>query len=325
MPLRIGIPYQPYSFLIKNLDGRIIAQDDKGRIRYSNDDAELIIEEVLKDLKANGGGDLTLGRGKYSLKGQIDFPTGIGNINFKFENGAYLERLGGTAIYISSTSATPSINIINPHIVGEVGKSGVGIRLSGSQYVNIINPYITKINDESLDLSAAKHVNIIRGKIKFVSYEAIAISESHHIRIRDTEITRQSAAYHATAIIITGAGTDDYLDIVLDGLKIHDVGNWGIRLVDAWGVEVINSELKNIGLAANNTYDVIELEADVDTCELNRVKGNTIWSDQANKPKYGVDLAGADNNFVVYNTIKNYVTGAINDAGIGNTTTPNYT
>jgi len=44
MPLRVGIPYQPYSFLIKKLDGLIVAQDDKGRIRFSGTDAARVAQ-----------------------------------------------------------------------------------------------------------------------------------------------------------------------------------------------------------------------------------------------------------------------------------------
>jgi len=50
MPLYPGIPYQPYNFLIKKLDGLIVAQDDKGRIRFSGADAITVIQSALDAL-----------------------------------------------------------------------------------------------------------------------------------------------------------------------------------------------------------------------------------------------------------------------------------
>jgi len=50
MPLRVGIPYQPYKFLVKALDGLIIAQDERGRTRYSGKDATKVIQSALDAL-----------------------------------------------------------------------------------------------------------------------------------------------------------------------------------------------------------------------------------------------------------------------------------
>jgi len=55
MPLYVGIPYQPYSFLIKKLDGLIVAQNDKGRIQFSNTDASTVIKSAINALEAEGG------------------------------------------------------------------------------------------------------------------------------------------------------------------------------------------------------------------------------------------------------------------------------
>jgi len=54
MPLKRGIPYQPYSFLIKKLGGLIVAQDDKGVIRFSGTDAS-VIQSAINALSAAGG------------------------------------------------------------------------------------------------------------------------------------------------------------------------------------------------------------------------------------------------------------------------------
>jgi hypothetical protein len=54
MPVRAGVPYQPYSFLVKKLNGLIVAQDDKGAIRFSGTDASTVIQYAV-DALPNGG------------------------------------------------------------------------------------------------------------------------------------------------------------------------------------------------------------------------------------------------------------------------------
>jgi len=54
MPLRVGLPYQPYSFLIKKLDGLIVAQDDRGRIRFSGINATTVIQSAIDALTKGG-------------------------------------------------------------------------------------------------------------------------------------------------------------------------------------------------------------------------------------------------------------------------------
>jgi len=65
MPLRVGIPYQPYSFLIKKLDGLIVAQDDKGRVRFSGTDAATVIQNAINALAT--GGKIFIKEGIYTL------------------------------------------------------------------------------------------------------------------------------------------------------------------------------------------------------------------------------------------------------------------
>jgi len=88
MPLRVGIPYQPYKFLVEALDGRFVAQDDRGRIRYSGKDAATVIQKAL--------GGLTTGRTwkeTVKLKGQftIDTPIKIPSYTTLDLEGAYLK------------------------------------------------------------------------------------------------------------------------------------------------------------------------------------------------------------------------------------------
>jgi len=70
MPLRVGIPYQPYSFLIKKLDDLIIAQDNKGRTRFSSKDAATVIQSALDALTK--GGLISIKSGVYEFTSSLD-------------------------------------------------------------------------------------------------------------------------------------------------------------------------------------------------------------------------------------------------------------
>jgi hypothetical protein len=54
MPVRAGVPYQPYSFLIKKLNGLTVAQDDKGVVRFSGADPGTVVQKAVNALP-NGG------------------------------------------------------------------------------------------------------------------------------------------------------------------------------------------------------------------------------------------------------------------------------
>jgi len=67
----MGIPHQPYSFLVKKLDSLIVAQDDKGRVRYSGTDASTVIQAAINALPADGGRVL-IKAGTYTLTSAIE-------------------------------------------------------------------------------------------------------------------------------------------------------------------------------------------------------------------------------------------------------------
>jgi len=69
LPIRVGLPYQPYSFLIRKLDGLIIAQDQKGSIRFSGTDASAVIQSAIDAL--TNGGTLFVGLATYVLSSAI--------------------------------------------------------------------------------------------------------------------------------------------------------------------------------------------------------------------------------------------------------------
>jgi len=90
MPLFIGVPYQPYSFLIKKLDDLIIAQDDKGRVRFSGTDASTVIQSAIDAL--TNGGKIFIKAGTYTITTSLS----IDKHRIIFEGESLETRLKGS-------------------------------------------------------------------------------------------------------------------------------------------------------------------------------------------------------------------------------------
>jgi len=111
MPLRVGIPYQPYSFLIKKLDSLIVAQDDKGRIRFSGKDAATVIQKAINALPT--GGSIFISTGTYSIKTTISVEKGDVTIIGEGRSTTLLNETGGTCIRLGpATGAKQYRNMI---------------------------------------------------------------------------------------------------------------------------------------------------------------------------------------------------------------------
>jgi len=78
MPLRVGIPQQPYTFFVEKLGNRYVAQERKGRTRFSSDEVGAVINECIDDMTK--GGKILLGNfpriDPAMLETTIKFPEG---------------------------------------------------------------------------------------------------------------------------------------------------------------------------------------------------------------------------------------------------------
>jgi len=67
LPLRIGVPYQPFSFILRTKGTRTTAQNENGRIQYSNSDFNKVIEKAINDVVSIGGGNILLRAGTHKI------------------------------------------------------------------------------------------------------------------------------------------------------------------------------------------------------------------------------------------------------------------
>jgi len=178
MPLRVGIPYQPYSFLIKKLNGLIIAQDDKGRVRYSGTDASTVIQAAVDALPAEGGKPFVC-EGVYNIRSSIViqkksvFIQGMGySTKFNLERGANTsifelkdnsdnfrmsdiwlfgnkaENTAGHGVFLNNTTEVTNWRFTNVIISNFAGD---GIRIAKKLYASIFqNCYIETNNGDGI-------------------------------------------------------------------------------------------------------------------------------------------------------------------------------
>ena len=120
--------------------------------------------------------------------------------------------------------------------------------------------------------------------------------------------------------------------IYFDGVNLHlmiegnvifsTYGGHGIRFVGDY-CHILNNKLRRIGKNADNTYDGIFIAAG---STHNIIRGNYIYTDQANKPRYCINEEDntADYNVIELNILRDYATAALNIQGINSLARNNF-
>jgi hypothetical protein len=116
MPMRVGLPSYPYSFLIENRGNLIVAQDSRGRIRFSGTDAASVIQSAINALTS--GGKIFIKRGTYTINSTLTIPTTPGlKLEIEGEEGTILQHTAGTLDSMLDALATEYIQGDNAQII----------------------------------------------------------------------------------------------------------------------------------------------------------------------------------------------------------------
>jgi len=100
VPLRIGVPYQPYHFLVKKLDDLIVVQNDKGRVQWSGTDLSALIDKALNALTSGRTWIETVKIiGSYIVNSKINLPS-YTRLDLR---DAYLKAKDGLNTYMLDT------------------------------------------------------------------------------------------------------------------------------------------------------------------------------------------------------------------------------
>ena len=107
-------------------------------------------------------------------------------------------------------------------------------------------------------------------------------------------------------------GTNEHL--VIEGNVIFSTAyGHGISFTGNY-CQIINNKLRRIGKNADNTYDGIFIAAG---SAHNIIRGNYIYTDQANKPRYCINEEDntADYNMIEHNVLRDFATAALSIQG----------
>jgi len=169
MPLYPGIPHQPYSFLIKKLNGLIVAQDDKGRIRFSGADATTVIQSAI-DALPSGGRIFFKDPVNYEVSSTL---TGKSHLQLEGEVFAREDGQGTRITWVGADGGGPILNfegkesweIRNLQINGDdkatVGIKGLGLATRHARNVMLTNVYVHHCKQIGIDFGGAETYRVV--------------------------------------------------------------------------------------------------------------------------------------------------------------------
>jgi len=326
MPLRVGIPYQPYSFLIKKLDGLIVAQDDKGRIKFSGTDASTVIQAAIDALPP--GGKLSVGRGEHVIKTTL---TNTKPILFEGEGPATVLKVdGGVDITILNLGADYS-QVRNIKFVGHAeqtfykgllepanycliegcyfdgARAIEGIRIEGNYNV-VTGCWVTKCAHGGIYLYAAED-NVLVGNVLYDT-AGFCVYVSHRNLFANN--------YHYLSnVFLEGGGGGSNENLVIGGVFIGPGAatpgvQYGIRVGGNRNL-VIGNLIRDF---SGNGIDMREWPSDNLICNnhiRNMLKSTEGWGG------YGIlSHSTASNNIYLNNYIDTVAADGIEDKGTGN-------
>jgi hypothetical protein len=106
MPMRVGLPSHPYSFLIEKRGSLIVAQDSRGRIQYSGTDAASVIQSAINALGTDGG-KIFIRRATYPLGAAtltVTFPSTDFELGIICEEGTIFTSSASKVIDVTNTA-----------------------------------------------------------------------------------------------------------------------------------------------------------------------------------------------------------------------------
>jgi hypothetical protein len=138
MPMRVGLPSYPYSFLIEKRGNLIVAQDSRGRIRFSGTDASAVIQSAINALGSSSG-SIFLKYADYDLGSntlQLTFSSKQ-HIKIFAENGTQILGSGTKMLEVTNNawilSFPPSLELENLRFMHTAPDDAIGLDL---KYIN---------------------------------------------------------------------------------------------------------------------------------------------------------------------------------------------
>jgi len=327
MPIYKGIPYQPYSFLIKKLNDLIIAQDDKGAIRYSDTDAATVIQKAIDALTE--GGKIFISSGEYLIKTSIRVDDnkmvcgeGLNTILKVAEdvtNSISIFRVGSNSL-IANLKLDGNRRTNFPGEFGEkpsqnaiiLGRSGVTAKNVFLTNLHIYDFYTHGIWIPTRGVANYHdNINVVNCMIESCDYGLIA-EDTHNVKSVATDYIGCNTFSFAVWADIQGVGLRNFLilggtfngynGILASNLKNQIIVRSPGQNIRILGAEVFNSNDHAVDLYTqtiingciihSNNYSGVRLQAGADYSQILNCK---IYNQQY----YGIRIIGANDVLIL--------------------------
>jgi hypothetical protein len=339
MPMRVGLPSHPYSFLIEKRGNLIVAQDSKGRIQYSGTDAASVIQSAINALPEfvypYGGGSIYIKSGVYTINKKI-----VVDRPLKLEGDG---RYGRTVLYAA--------NGLNNRLL-EVYKSGAdfwseirNLWFEGNKdnqtagdyllyfeggYPIVENVYVMRAYQTGIYVHAQdfhfKNVYVeFCGKY---GWEVYCGQNGHLDQCTSWDNQWHGIYLNGKRVELTNCrvmmngpeGTYAYGLFANAVQKLKVLGGWyqenaqyGIALYNCSHVSVIGATVRDNSQRVNNGYSGIYIYG---SSNYVKVIGCDVYSTLTNKQSYGIEEGDtADYNIIVGNAVHDNVSGQIRTIG----------
>jgi len=233
------------------------------------------------------GGTVLIKKGLYEISDSIL----VNNNGIKLIGETYWN---GT----SSLDATPQVGL---YLADGVNKTVIIITSMGCKVSNIF------IHGNAANNTAGEGIRVIGDVANYNTIENVFVYYTYYAGM---VLSRSSAGVVVKNCVIYKARLD------------------GIQILGAKNALIEGNTIYGAGVALNNTYAGISL-SEIDTHYTTHciVTHNRIYSNETNKPKYGIteETTSEDYNLIIGNIITDYVTSAINLQGANSVSANNIT
>jgi len=351
MPIYPGIPYQPYDFLIKKLDGLVVAQDSRGRVRFSGSDAATVMQKAIDALPA---GLIHIAAGTYEITNPIAIKKN--NIILQGSGWGTILKLADNAncdvIQAGATPGSDDTNIYKGVIIrdfavdaNQANNTGprFGIRFTNCQWCKAVNNFVYDTRETGIAFEGTAGMIprqnwVLYNRIRNTLYDGVGAYGSHHFIIGNwIELVTYAGVYLVNGnwglIAHNWINYAGYFGIWLRnhsnaraiGNRIIDSYRDNINIRGSYNIISCNN-LQAASRAGSGQYNEILLdEEDTVYSRYNIISQNRVYSTRADcgcKETSGNE----DYNLIHGNMfLGTYVTGAVSLSGLNSISADNIT
>jgi len=318
MPVYVGKPYQPYSFLIKKLDDLIIAQDDKGAIRWSGTDAATIIQKAI-DTLGTGSGKVLISAGVYTISDTLKVYGGValvGESVYSLPRGTFLKLADGADVDLVQLTNKPGV--AHEYFARLEHLYLQGNKANQTETVHCINIPVNHsdayISHCMIHQAKGDGIYIQHGYYHHIKNCWIEGNDRHGIHIDGSVSGSAQNNFITNNVMYNNGQSGLYINTApnqyIVGNRINENKQYGLYGFQSGKLQILGNHIIDNSQEAANTYDDVYFRS----CPYSAVVGNNIGGSQGRYALYinwGADMKVVGNHLIAGGTGTYGYTGTV--------------